>query len=593
MKSASAIVGFNNSLAYVLYLLGLAASGWALGRAIPWTGNAAVFRPVSLSCPTPTVWLIGSAHALGFSLLYAYKGQFVFAEGLYFQHVAYRVASGETPYVGMSFLYGPAAVYPVALLARLMPIGAAYALYYVVIYLVGLYALYVAVRWCLPAGWNLDVTFGLLAIGFFNPLTGLNYTFLRHLLPMLTILTAWSYVSSVGWGRFVVGTSTLWLATMYSPDVGVVSTIGVLLLAGFRYGLNLLARPKTVLSTPTGNFGGSASVGFLLLPGLALTMTLATFAAVPPAITSIRYYLDVLLRFSTGGSNTPAQVSLPMLALVGLTVVMVAAVIASLRPRGLHGDAALLVTLAATLIIMQRAAFSKPDVLHIAFAALPVLIVCLAVVPGLRGAPWTRALFFAALVMLVGPLQYYHASLFLRFVRSSVSGAPRASEPSPSGTAVRADLQDLVVKIGLDRAYYMHNLTYYSLPVYARFDLRHALYFTTPEEAFTEQDVRSAIRELAVAGAAVIADENDLNGELSVSDRARDSKLKAAIDALVAAPLPGSAVYRATVTALHELWRPFMDYLGRCYEVRARAGNLVGLLPRAVAAPRSCSAGDV
>ena len=80
-------------------------------------------------------------------------------------------------------------------------------------YLLGLYALHVALVWLGFRRRRADVVFVLLAIGFFNPMTGLNYTPLRHLLPMLAVLAAWWYVVGGTWQRLVVGSVILWLAS--------------------------------------------------------------------------------------------------------------------------------------------------------------------------------------------------------------------------------------------------------------------------------------------------------------------------------------------------------------------------------------------
>lgn len=588
VKSASAIAGFNNSLAYALYVPVLAVAAWVLTQALALKDELVVLQVGAWSWPPATVWLIGLAHAAGFFLLYAFKGRFVFAEGLYFQHVAFRVAAGEAPYTSVSFLYGPAAIYPIAWLARFMPLTAAYALYYVVIYLVGLYTLYVALRWLLPGHRDAGVPFILLSIGFFNPLTGLNYTFVRHLLPTMSVLTAWRYARSGGGRNLLVGGVTLWLATMYSADVGLVSVAGVVVLGAFRYGPDLLARSGLTSAPGTRSLTAPTPLGFLALPVLALSPIVAVFALIPPRIISVGYYLDVLRRFSAGGSNTPVEVSVPMLVLVGLTLIAAAGVVGSLRSRGLEGDGAAFAALLVMLVMMERAAFGKPDVVHIAFAGLPVLILCLGVAPHVGGGPRARVWLLLAFTGLVIPLQYFHASLFVPFMTARLSlGQP--SDGTVSSPTVREQLERLVTDLGPDRPYYMHNLMYYSFPVYARFGLRHAGYFTTPEEAFTDGDIQSQLRDLVTRGAAVIVSRKDLDAP-SLELASRRSPVKAAINALAAAPLPGSRVHREATAALRDLWRPFLDYVERCYEVAARTADLLAFVPRAAARPPSCAA---
>jgi len=581
VKSASTILGFNNALAYLLYLVGLSVAAWCLSQSLSWEGPAAMVPPARLFWPTATVWWVGLAHAVGFLLLYSYKRQFVFAEGLYFQHVAFRVASGETPYAAVNFLYGPATLYPVVFLSRFMSLSAAYATYYVAVYLAGLYALYAMLCWCVPEQGRRDRIFLGLAVAFFNPLTGLNYTFLRHLLPALTILTFWEYlVTEGGWRRLLIGAGVLWMSMMYSPDVGIVSAIGVVILSTLHRSSRLFPGSYSTPAAQPIASRSSEKLKVFWLPGFALAMTLLVFATISPGIVSLGNYLGVLSRFSAGGSNTPIEVSAPLVALVALMVLAFTAVLVLLRRHGLQGTTIPLTTLLLTFALMQRAVFSKPDVLHIAYAALPVFIVSLATIPGVWGVRKARTWLAIGVLALGLPLQYYHASLFWPFISRHSVWHDTAEVRAAAGPSVAAQLDELVQRMGSDRVYYMHHLMYYSLPVYVRFKLKHALYFTTPEEAFSEADIRTVMQQLAQTQAAVIMLRKDYEGKSHNDARVPGARLKVIIDALTASPLPGSRVYQATVTALHDLWQPFVGYVKQHYAVDAQTKDLIGLVPR-------------
>ncbi len=579
VKSASTILGFNNALAYLLYLLGLSSTAWLLSRFRSWQGPAVMSLPARLSWPGAIVWWVGFAHAVGFLLLYSYKRQFVFAEGLYFQHVAFRVASGEAAYTTVNFLYGPATLYPVVFLSRFMSASAAYGTYYVAVYLAGLYALYTMLRWCVSDRTKCDRAFLILAVAFFNPLTGLNYTFLRHLLPALTILTTWEYLATEGgWKRLLIGAGALWMSMMYSPDVGVASAIGVAILTA----LHSAREAQSAASRP------SERLKAFWIPGLAVAMTLLVFAMIPQGLEALGSYVGILWKFSAGGSNTPVEISVPLGALLALMVLVATAVLVLLRRQGLQGTSVPLVALLLTFAIMQRAAFGKPDVLHIAYAALPVLIVCLVVVPGVWGARKTRTWLLLSVLALGLPLQYYHASLFLPFLASRVAAQHRTTDAThASGPPIMAQLDELVRSMGSAQPYYMHNLTYYSLPVFKKHHLRYALRFTTPEEAFTDRDVRASIDQLAASGASVVVLRNDLEAGPG-GDLSQSSTFLSIIDSLAASPVPGSRVYRAVLTAQRGLWQPFVDHLQACYEVHAQTRDLIGFAPPAAGLPAHC-----
>ena len=583
VRSASTIVGFNNALAYVLYLIGVSATAWILSRSVSWEGPCVALPASARSFrPTAAVWWIGLVHAVGFLLLYSYKRQFVFADGLYFQHVALRVASGAIPYSTVGFMYGPATLYPVVFLSKFMSITDAYALYYVVVYLSGLYALFAMLRWCVPQQDRVDGIFIALAVGFFNPITALNYTFVRHLLPALTVLSVWAYLVKPTWGRLLCGTGMLWISLMYSADIGLVAVGGVMVVSILTYGSRRRAASGLAHeATPTPARSMRSILTLLWVPGLAFAMMLLAFAMIPPGMENLGHYLEVVSRFSAGGSNTPVEVSLPLLAMVALLLLAFTATIALLREQGLRGTTVPLVAVGVTCVMMQRAAFGKPDVVHIAYAALPALIMCFAATEGLWGWRKARTWLFVAVLSLALPLQYYHALLFRPFLTSRLSARRHTTDVSAvASQPIKAQLDELVQKMGSERTYYMHNLMYYSLPTYLRFQLKHALYFTIPEEIFSEADIDTVLHQLAQTQAAVIMLRSDYAGKGPDDARVPAASLKTVLDALTASPLPGSKVYQATATALHDLWRPFVEYVRQHYTVRAQTKDLVGLVPR-------------
>jgi hypothetical protein len=264
---------------------------------------------------------------------------------------------------------------------------------------------------------------------------------------------------------------------------------------------------------------------------------------------------------------------------VTLTVVVGAAAVAAIRARGIIQDSMVLAVLVVALLSLQRAAFSKPDILHLAFAALPMFLVALR----LFGFDTKRTIpvpLLLGLICLVVPLQYYNAVALWPAVASRWSGA-QSDQQLAAGEGplmpIPDQLQVIVSTMGRTRPYYMHNLTYYSLPVYLRNSLRHALDITTPEEAFTRDDIQGAINTVAARDAIVIVLRNEL-GEASGSI-STGSGVQRAVNMVAASAVFGSITYDATAASLKTLWSPFLSYLRRCYEVRAETSDLVALTP--------------
>ena len=575
--SASALLGFNNTLSYALYIPLLAAVAWILSTFIRWPeGGVFAVPEVLLPFPTKRAWGVFAGHAALFGMLYSFKGQFVFSEALYFQHTAYRVFSGETPYVGFNYLYGPATIYPPALLAQIISLPAAYALYYVGVYLLGLYALYVALKWFGFDGNRADTLFLLLAVGFFNPLAGLNYTPLRHLLPLLAVIATWSYVVRGTRQWLLASALIVWLAIMYSPDMGAVALGGVLLAGGASFAATRFFRRR-----PTNS--GPGAVGVLAVLAVTAVLTVAVFATMPDPVSSLMEYVAIVTRLAGGGSNTPVQPSLPLASLIALTAVTGGAAIAAFRARGVVQDIVLLTVLVATLGALQRAAFAKPDILHLAFVGLPMFVVGLKLFgcDRRRTVPVPLVLGLASLVL---PLHYFNVvatwpAVAPRLFTRTVTQSAKPSTPVPneivSQTPIPDQLQFLVSRMGDETSYYMHNLTYYSLPVYINNGLRHALYFTTPEEAFTDEDVQGVVQTLAAQDTAILVLRTDVEGPAQATQTG--SGFQRAVNMFAASALPGSITYDATVLAVRTLWNPFLSYLRRCYEVREETADLVGL----------------
>jgi hypothetical protein len=573
LLSASSLAGFNNSLAYLWYVLFLGLPVYLLARALPASAGP-LEAPASQRLswvPTKAVSLTMGLHILLFAALYAVKHGFVFAEALYFQDLIYRMTAGAIPFLDVHFFYGPALLYPAAFLARYVSIEAAYAAYYVVTYLAGLYLLYVVLAWMVPVRQEADGWFLVFALGFFNPYTGINYTFVRHLLPAVTLLAAWRHLQSPSLAR-LAGTLALFAwALTYSPEIGVVTlisvvTLSVLWLARFH-------QRKRV---------GTALAMLTAVPGGGLILCGFLFYFVDPSLEALRHYTQPIVTFSSGGWNTPIDPSFPMLTMIVLTVVVGAAGLRTIQGHGWSGSTSWLVAYGIMLLLMQRAAFGKADVAHIAYGGLPLYLLSVRYAPSLLNGPIGRKWLTASLLVgMIGPLQFFHAMQYApflekQFMHSLVASASRSSAGGAQDKeAIQASIAKAVEHFGPDRIYYMHKLEYYRLPIYMRFHLKPGLYFPSLTSAFTREDMEAVIQDLRRTRAIVVALRRDLVDKPHVGNASRHW-----LYYLTSAPLPGSSVFDLTVQFQAKLEEPLMEFFESFYEVRFEDGEIVGLVPR-------------
>jgi hypothetical protein len=568
--SASSIAGFNNSIAYLCFVVALpalavlAAGELAGDSSVKILGNSeALFRR-----PDAFVIAVLAAHAALFGSLYLWKHGFVFAEALYFQETAYRLAAGAKPFVDFNFFYGPALLYPTAFLARYVGLPAAYALYYVVCYLFGLYLLFILLAALIDDRRWVRTWFAFFAFGFFNPITGLNYTFARFLLPPIALLAAWRCLQTPSVRRISSAACLLALAILCSPDIGVVTALGIGVLGTSRLVGDWQAGRSI---TPT-----AAVLTVILLGGLAMAgaASLLIDGTSQPALA----YLTPIVTFSAGAWSTPIDPSAPMLALLAFSVLVAAILWSTWRAHPFSATASLMAGYAVMFVLMERAIFGKADVEHIAFSGLPVF--CFAagwsVAAAHRRSPakWVAA---TLAVAVIAPLQFYHAMLFLPSlawrtipVAAAVESLPKAT--SASKEEIQRSLSRAVEYFGPDRPYYMHKLEYYRLPIYLRYQLKPVLYHPSLTSAFTRKDIEDVIADLRRSHAIVLARRSDLQGHAVAHLHPRWWHY------VTSSPLPGSTVFNLTVEFQGRLEAPLVSFLNSSYDRRFEDGDVVGLV---------------
>lgn len=575
--SASFLVGFNNSLAYAWYGVSLVLGGRVVSMRGAGRHVLASFesdQPLFVR-PTMPVVAIMLGHALLFGALYVKAHGFTFGEPLYFEDAAYRAQSGAVPFIDFYFFYGPLMISPVAFLARFVGVFPAYGLYYVATYLVGLYLLFVVIA-TMARGRDVTLWFVVFAIGFFNPITGLNYTFVRFMLPMVTLFAAWKCYRAPSLAAWSGGVVLFTLAVLCSPDVAIV-TVGSV---GVMGAVLLWVETRRMVSAP--------GIALVAIPVCGLLLSFAAMLLIDGTFRPVAAYLMPVVTFSAGGWSTPIDPSVPMMSLVIASLVAAMLVWSAWRDGVGTPATAVIAAFGVLLVLMQRASFGKSDIQHIAFSGLPAYLAAATWAPSDaprgRTRQWATALL---LVGVVGSLQFYHAMLFVpsllqkrsRTTTSLAEATPSA--PVATKEEMQQSIQRAVTRFGTDRLYYMHRLEYFRLPVYVQHRLRPFMYFPTLASAFTAADIDRVVTSLrANPDAVVLARRADLVVTTPVTKIPTRWWFYA-----TSSPIPGSDVFNLTLEFQARLEAPLVSVLNTEYDVAFEDGEVVGLIRRVPVPP--------
>lgn len=596
--SASSLAGYNNAAAYGFYLMFGVLNGLLLAVLLKHRPLA----PLSEVCltvrwsPTPAVWAVLITHVGFFGLLYAVKGYFPFGDGMYFQHILVRMVEGAVPYRDVNFLYGPAMLYPAYWLTPFVSVTAAYGLYYITIYLAGLYLLYLSVQVVTADTRAAAQIFLLFALGMFNLLIGLNYVFIRHLLPVATLFLVWGYLREPSVRKLLLAAAALFVTLAYSIEMGVLTilALGVLGLARAvqpwwpRLAHWTCESDQAECLRPI----SEAIPATLLRPILRVAAVCgsgiaglgALFVAIDPSLRALAEALRPILSYSAGAGNSPVYPSLPFLTLVAVSICVLALALQRLQEVGCRPHTDLLLALLALAFLLQRAAFGKPDAPHIAYSGLPMFLLACFLWPPRFGAFNARRWLQGA--MLIGvfiPLQLFNLFLFKPVIERRLSAwtGPNtvvASVPAGTKAGIQDSLRRMLDHFGPERTYYLHILSYYSLPLAMEFRLRQVPYVSTLDEVFTKAEMAAIIHELRSSRAVVISRRQDLDPALSPNYETGEGWLYQ----LAGAPLPGSRSYFEVVAANNRLREPLNVFLRSSYEEVFEDGELVGLVLRPV-----------
>ncbi|TAJ29017.1 MAG: hypothetical protein EPO64_04230, partial [Nitrospirae bacterium] len=510
--SASAIAGYNNTAAYAIYLVLLAVAGLAAARLLlAGRMDLDLTLPRIRYGPSRVVLVVMAGHLALFAGLYLVKGYFVFGDAMYFQQVLARMVDGAVPYRDINFFYGPAMLYPPYWLSRVLSVTTAYAVYYAAMYLAGLYLLYLAVKLSVGDS-RADGVFILCSLGFFNHTLGLNYVFVRGLLPAAAVIGLWLYLERPTVGRLAGAAGLLFCTLVYSSEMGILAALAGLLLAALRIGLPLLADrlPLLGLEVRRANIrSGVPSAGgyeygwdltkagltlgrALLVCLLALSGLIASFYLMDSSFQALTAFVKPMVNQVGGAGNRPIYFNLPILAVMAASVLVLGATLASARGRLGASATALVLALATLAIMMQRMAFGVPDSLHVVNNCLPLFLLGLflaaRVRPGGGSVKWYGVLLLLAVML---PLQVFNAFMFKPYLERKLgvtAAADISVSPAPTSREVQASLDRILAGFGPNHTYYLYALQYYSLPMVLRWHLKQVPYFTILEEAQMPKD---------------------------------------------------------------------------------------------------------
>jgi hypothetical protein len=585
--SASTLVGFNNAAAYSIYILLLILTSSLLvlaWRAVPLEASVGVTQ-LQRWTPTALVWTILIGHALVFAGVYARKGHLVFADGMYFHQILARMAEGAVPYRDVNFLYGPAMLYPAYWLSQYLSVTDAYAFYYVAAYVAGLYLLYLCVQTI--TGLPTDRMFVFCSLGLFNAVLGLNYVLLRFLLPIASVLVAASYLRDPRPLRFLWSVLILYITFTYSLEMGILAALSIMALATLRVLQPRFAAAAACGNTPSRVRGSGEDkeaqgclklfISVMAICFFAAAALLGTLWIIDPTFQSLSGYLKPMLVYSAGGGNRPLSVSLPFLGIMVIGT-LTFGILTSLA-RQFDDRAVLFLGLLVAALMMLRPAFGKPDVLHIAYSGLPILLLGFAVVPNkFLGFPLRKAFLLLVFLTLMMPLQVYNLVTYVPVTSSPLRVANETEKDSVSRWSRRSienGLDRIVNRFGTNRTYYLHALGYYSLPVVLQRHLKQVPYLVTLEEAFTDEDIKALIDELQNSQAVIVSLRRNLQPLGPFSTEGIAGKLLE----LMAMPAPGSFGFAETVEANDRLRAPLIEFIRSSYVVAVEDGELVALVP--------------
>jgi hypothetical protein len=270
-----------------------------------------------------------------------------------------------------------------------------------------------------------------------------------------------------------------------------------------------------------------------------------------------------------------------MLSLLGISVTVVALVARALLSKGWWPGADLTLVLLVLSLAMQRPVFGKPDAPHIAYSGLPLFLMAMLVVPARAGRVKPQTWIFRVLLLgVIVPLQVFNLFMMKPFFERKLAawGMPEAAASMEHGSkaSIQNSLRRAIAHFGDGHPYYLHALSYYSLPVVLEFRLKQVPYIATLEEAFTLEEMAEVIRELYDSRAIVISRRADLLR----SAQPTYGGWEGALYQLTASPLQGSRCFAEVVAANETLREPLREFLVSSYDVAFEDGELVGLVPR-------------
>ena len=358
--SQSYVVGFNNRVATALILLlSLAVLAFFLraapGKTLPVAvaGERLRWPYLAVTSLLATGWIAGLSKLI---LMHTSRSIEDFTTIPQMQKVFYfhRVL-----YSQVEFAYGPLLFYPTLWLARLLapfyvgPVDLAYYITLLVDQLLGESALFYVVNRLPLTRITRALVFCALSVYTLMPLMGLNYTLLRFVLPMFSLVLL-SQVRDPG--RATVAAFLLSLLLLgVSPELALPFLAGVTVLVALRFCAGQRRAPWLLVSAAAG---------------------CAAFAvAAPPD------YLRAFRSFSAG-YNYLVLLPRPEVLLLLLCAVWLVPSAVARRLRAAHPQAALLAALYASSLALLPAALGCAEILHVVSNGLGFFLLAALAVSG-------------------------------------------------------------------------------------------------------------------------------------------------------------------------------------------------------------------
>ncbi len=404
--SDSYVFGFNNRAALLLFVLfAFSFAFWTkgLGLASAEDEDVMVLPPMSRRVLGITVALTAAITA---TFWLAYREVGAINEGSYLMDRLQHLSSGEVLYRDFEFIYGPLMLFIPLWLHRSLRLSLldAYYCFWMLSWVLGIYALWLTVKWSCSSTRLKNGIYILAFLGFiFSTISlGLNYTPLRFVSSPFFAALCWRMLanSRFAWSAALVSLVGSAWTLFLSPEQGIAFSIGTLLFF--------------LLFVPRSHRFAGAAIGILVV-GQGTLFALVEHSGV----------VQYMNGMAQGGYNLPLLPSVNVFIELVLLCVAICLLVNSLQRRRSGGPLEYLVLVSLCAL---PAAFGRCDAGHMFMNTLGAYIAAWTILSFHRNAgKWMVGSYVAGAFIL--PLALYQANNFFTYPFKAALFSPGNPHP--------------------------------------------------------------------------------------------------------------------------------------------------------------------